>query len=154
MLWKIRKLSLENALQCFACKEMQSILSRRLCPSPGARHAALSYGPWNMLQCGLGPVNGIIINNDSSLSSSLCETNNYRHIQTPNEQKSVSLPGSALAHFQDFLLYFSNEAILFHFMSPPLKPPVLLSGPECWWSRRPPRCCWAAELLGFCWIMK
>lgn len=46
----------------------------------------------------------------------------------------------------------SDETVLFLFMSPPFKAPVLLS--ECWWSSWAPRCCWAAELVWFLWIMK
>lgn len=75
-----------------------------------------------LLRC-LGPVDGIITTNDPSLSSGLRETNNYGHIQTQNEQNYVSFAGSALVHFRDLLLYFSNEAILFHFMSPPFEAP-------------------------------
>lgn len=71
----------------------QHSFQQRFCPSPGA---PLTNSPWNMLLRCLGPVDGIIINNDLSLSSSLCETNNYRHIQTGNEQNYLSLPGSAL----------------------------------------------------------
>lgn len=48
----------------------------------------------------------------------------------------------------------SDETVLFLFMSPPFKAPVLLSEAECWWSSQAPRCCWAAELVWFHWIMK
>lgn len=92
--------------------------------------------------CCLGPADGIIMNNDLSPAPSLCDqTNNYRHVQTHNEQNSASSPGSALLHSQDdffffFLLHFSNEAILFHF----IRARVLME---------PPRCSRAAEGLGF-----
>lgn len=67
-------------------------------------------------------------------------------------QHCCSLP-SFLGVFKDFFPP-SEETVLFLLMPPPFKAPALLSEAECWWSSGAPRCCWAAELVWFHWIMK